>query len=113
MSEFTMEGWVYPLMWVDREKVFLARITTLNLDSMEVIKFRLGQVEDIIFTWNFNNATFPFSEWHHVALVKTTTNIKMFIDGVERATRNNSNALASSSFKFNVGGAVWDAVVIM
>ena len=108
MAEITMEGWVYPYVGGSRKGFF---------GQNDNFEFGFNGSNQIVcwssvghnLSWTFNNATFPFSEWHHVALVKTTSNIKMFIDGVERATRNNSRTLASSSYKFNVGGAVWDA----
>ena len=108
MAEITMEGWVYPYVGGSRKGFF---------GQNDNFEFGFNGSNQIVcwssvghnLSWTFNSTSFPFSEWHHVALVKTTSNIKMFIDGVERATRNNSRTLASSSFKFNVGGAVWDA----
>ena len=45
-----------------------------------------------------------------MALVGTTSNFKIIIDGVERANQNkNIVSYGTSSYKFNVGGAVWDA----
>ena len=100
-TAFTMEGWVYPYVGGSR-KGFFGQNNNIEFGFNGSTTIAAWTNAGHYISWNFDNSTFPLSEWHHVALVGTPTYFKMFIDGVERANQNkNIVSYGNSSYKFN------------
>ena len=108
MAEITMEGWVYPYVGGSR-KGFFGQNNNFEFGFNGSNQIMAWSSRDIISHGHLIMLLFHLVSGITSHWSRTTSNIKMFIDGVERATRNNSSTLASSSYKFNVGGGVWDA----
>ena len=68
MAEFTMEGWVYPYVGGSR-KGFFGQNNNIEFGFNGSNQIMAWSSRGHNLSWTFNNATFPFSEWHHVALV--------------------------------------------
>ncbi|HXG49667.1 MAG TPA: LamG-like jellyroll fold domain-containing protein, partial [Methylomirabilota bacterium] len=52
--------------------------------------------------WN-TGVPFPFGNWRHIAVVKETTNARLYLDGVLRASRGSTIPLPAQSNRFDIG----------
>lgn len=107
-SAFTLEGWIYPRAAADRTAFF---------GQNDVIEFGFSSATSITgwsaggssTAWTFDNSTFPFNTWHHVAFVGNGSSISLYVDGqLKSSTSAATGNYGSSGDRFNMGAAVWD-----
>lgn len=113
LSAFTLEGWVNSSGSGDRIAFF---------GQNDVIEFGFSDATTICgytgttgpggtnsVAWTFDNTTFPFNTWHHVAFTADGTNLKLYVDGQLKSTAYNPTGnYGSSADLLNIGAAVWD-----
>ena len=54
-------------------------------------------------TQSFTSGTLHDGNWHHVAIIRTGTTIKMFADGIEKGSFTQSGTLGNTTFRIAVG----------
>ena len=107
-SAFTFEGWINPKSAGSRIGFFgqndIIEFGFSNSNTMSCWTAASNQIN-----WTFDGTSFPFNSWHHVAIVGDGTALKMYVDGLLKATLvSSTSSYGSSGYNFNIGGAVWD-----
>lgn len=101
-GDFTVESWIRPGAFSTDNNSIVAGIGATNGDWMLALtsatQLRWGRNQT---AWDLASAgvTFAVDTWYHVAVARAGTTLKIFVDGVERASATNSTAynIANSS----------------
>jgi hypothetical protein len=107
-SSFTVEGWIKfdPAKYDDRMSLF---------GQNDVIEF--GFEGDNLRCWTRNGGSIDMPKsvyptdkgWHHIALVGNGTNLRLYVDGVQKYVGGNSTSnYGSSSYTAKIGYGVMD-----
>lgn len=113
LGSFTLEGWVNATGASDRI-AFFGQNDAIEFGFSDATTIRgntgnTGPGGSNSVAWTFDNSTFPFNTWHHVAFTADGTEMKLYVDGQLKGTSYNplSNYGSSADF-FTIGAAVWD-----
>ncbi|MEW6157554.1 MAG: FG-GAP-like repeat-containing protein, partial [Verrucomicrobiota bacterium] len=98
-GEFTVEAWAYGLdMGGYREIISQGsggNAFYLGYDTGNNIRSGDG--------WGSTGIPFPFHGWHHLAIVKSATDTKLYVDGVLRASRGGTIPNPAANTPFTIG----------
>jgi hypothetical protein len=110
LSQFTMYGWISPENYGSDIGFF---------GQNDCIEFGFYDANTIIgwtnyggfVSWVFNDATFSLNTMHHIVLVGSGYDLKIYVDGDLKATGGSSTSnYSTSTYDFNIGGGgIWDA----
>ena len=92
-GDFTFETWVYPLSWTNSN----AAIIRGDNNSMQIGRYgssnNLGIAKAAV-DWYINDATLPpINKWTHIAVVRSSGTLKIYIDGVSSGTTATGNTV--------------------
>jgi hypothetical protein len=112
LGAFTLEGWIYPATAGSRIG-FFGQNDAIEFgfsDATTITGYTANSGGSNSVTWAFDNSTFPMNTWHHVAFTADGTNMRLYVDGLLKATAANAlSNYGTSADLFNIGGSVWDA----
>lgn len=105
-SDFTIEFWVYSLAWSSINSILSKRLT----DNEYVVTITSGGLNYSI--WNSSNTytniistgSLSLNTWYHIAITKSGTTYRAFIDGVLSQTTINSTLHAEKNVPLQIGG---------
>ena len=107
---FTLEGWVkFTANMASGQHSFFGQ--------NDVIEFGFENGALTCWTRRAGNVKYTITnyptdgEWHHVAVVGTGSSLSLYIDGVQKVSRNHTSvsSYGSSSYSVKIGAGVWDA----
>ena len=109
LSQFTMYGWISPENYGSDIGFF---------GQNDCIEFGFYDANTIIgwtnygglVSWDFTDATFSLNTMHHIVLVGSGYDLKIYVDGDLKATGGSSTSnYSTSTYDFNIGGGgIWD-----
>ena len=111
-GDFTVECWAYGISASGFREILSQGSHPnfyLGYDNNHVIRASDG--------WLSTGVPFPFNAWHHFAVVKTSTNVLLYVDGGLAASHGSTmqNPTLSSSFAlgiiYNAVGEFWDGMI--
>lgn len=104
MSAITIGGWVKPLEFVSGGQGFFGQDNVLEITAysgpnrLRVYHPTSGTVDV--------NLTAGANVWYHVLVTCNTEGMKIYVNGIESASRTGNYKLVSSAFSTNLGGKV-------
>jgi len=110
LTSFTIEGWVFPTAAAAGTSFFGQNDAfEFGFSTATSVGAWLGNASGSNnIDWTFDGSTFPLNTWHHVALTADGANMRIYTDGVLRATvANTASPYGASGFFFTIGGGVW------
>lgn len=113
LGAFTLEGWVNASGASNRIAFFgqndAIEFGFSDATTIQGFTGNTGPGGTNSVAWTFDNTTFPFNTWHHVAFTADGTNLKLYVDGQLKSTSYNPlGNYGSSADLVNIGAAVWD-----
>jgi Concanavalin A-like lectin/glucanases superfamily len=107
-SNFTWEAWVYftNLSWGFAGKTILSNNNGSGAQSGYFISYR-GNIRfgnfDGSFVLETSGASILINTWHHIAVTRNTSTVKIWVDGVERGTSTSFPTTMSQYTIFSIG----------
>ena len=104
LSQFTMAGWINAESAGNR-KGFFGQNNRIEFGFINSTRIQGWTASGGSVNWNFNNSSFPFNVFHHVVIVGSGSNLKLYVDGSLKATGGSNTAnYGSNGNLFNIGG---------
>jgi hypothetical protein len=104
MSAITMSGWVKPSVFVSTGQGFFGQDNVLEITGYSGPN-RLRVYHPVSGTVDVN-LTAGANVWYHIAVTADTQGMKIYVNGIESASRTGNYKLASSLFSTNLAGKV-------
>ena len=104
LSQFTMAGWINAESAGNR-KGFFGQNNRIEFGFINSTRIQGWTASGGSVYWNFNNSSFPFNVYHHVVIVGSGSNLKLYVDGSLKATGgSNTSNYGSNGYQFKIGG---------
>ena len=112
-GNFTLEGWVYPTTFSGDNGVFqIGPSTSPSNDGVGVfLKNSTGEVSLVYDgTYTVGSIAIKLNTWNHVAVVRSSTTITMYVNGVSAASVSSSTDFTGTSMLI---GAYYSSTYVM
>jgi hypothetical protein len=113
-NDFTIEAWVYTGT-ISQQVIFGANrdydgvgAFMLNLNYTGKVRFFCMYSSGIVLDYNVGTGTISDSTWHHIAVTRNGSSLRIFIDGIQTGTTNTtlgSAAIDNAIADYRVGSS--------
>jgi hypothetical protein len=113
-NDFTIEAWVYTST-ISEQVIFGANRNydgvgafMLNLNYTGKVRFFCMYSSGIVLDYNVGTGTISDSTWHHIAVTRNGSSLRIFIDGIQTGTTNTtlgSAAIDNAIADYRVGSS--------
>jgi len=106
MSAFTLAGWIVA------GNPTASRIGLVGQNDLIEMGFNSGNIEIWTSASGTTNASWTLGteDWHHFAVVATSSSMTIYLDGAAAATGSGAADYGTAAYNVNIGGGgIWDA----